>query len=244
MTTTLLGGHHPPGDGRQKLPAIQSRVGELSNLLAGDLRVAMGDSVGLQVLAPYARRFLERYPAGRVYLEYRGPEQVYEAVLGNRATLGLVAYPRRGRNLEVVPLGEEPLVLACHPRHPFAEYKSIKLTVLKAQELLSFQPDLTSGKALAELLKRQGLPLRRIRECGDIERLKTAVKSRFEVAIVPEGVIRHEVDRKTLVAVKIEEGYGRPLGAIYRKKKGLSPALARFLALLKKPLGGHTKRWR
>jgi DNA-binding transcriptional LysR family regulator len=205
--------------------------------------VAMGDNVGLHVLARYASRFLECYPTGRVYLESHGPEQVYRAVLGNRAALGLVAYPRRGRNLEVVPLGEEPLVLACHPWHPLAELECIQLGALKGQRVFSFQPDPAAGRALYNVFKKQGLTRRHVIQCADIEMLKAAVKHRFEVAIVPEGSITQEVSRRTLVAVRIEGGYGRPLGVIYRKTTGPSPALRGFLALLQEPLWVPTRHW-
>ena len=244
MIMTLLDRLPPRNGGRQRLPALQIKAGEIPKHLSGDVRVATGDDVGLHILGSYASRFLECYPAGRVYLESHRPEQVYRAVLGNRAALGLVAYPKRSRNLEVVPLGEEPFVLACHPRHPLAEFKCIQLGALKGQQVFSFQPDRAVGRVLYSMFKKQGLTLRRVIQCADMEMLKAAVKHRFEVAIVPEGWVTQEVTRRTLVAVQIEGGYGRPLGVIYRKTAGLAPALRGFLALLPEPLWEHTRDWK
>ena len=54
------------------------------------------------------------------------------------------------------------------------------------------------------------------------------------VAIVPHGTITQEVAKQTLVEVKIEDAeVYRPLAAIYKKTKVLSPAIKQFLAILK-----------
>jgi DNA-binding transcriptional LysR family regulator len=54
------------------------------------------------------------------------------------------------------------------------------------------------------------------------------------VAIVPQGTVTQEVSKQTLSQVQIVdvEMY-RPLAAIYRKNKVLSPAMKQFLAVLK-----------
>ena len=54
------------------------------------------------------------------------------------------------------------------------------------------------------------------------------------VAIVPEVTVRQEVGKKSLAAVEIEGGQlFRPLAAIYKKDRVLSPGMKQFLALLK-----------
>jgi DNA-binding transcriptional LysR family regulator len=51
---------------------------------------------------------------------------------------------------------------------------------------------------------------------------------------VPEGTVAQEVAKQTLTAVTIEDGdFFRPLAALYKKNKVLSPAMKQFLAILK-----------
>ena len=48
------------------------------------------------------------------------------------------------------------------------------------------------------------------------------------------GTVAQEISKQTLVALPIEDGdFFRPLAAIYKKNKVLSPAMKQFLALLK-----------
>jgi DNA-binding transcriptional LysR family regulator len=48
------------------------------------------------------------------------------------------------------------------------------------------------------------------------------------------GTVQQEISKQTLVAVPIEDGdFFRPLAAIYKKNKVLSPAMKQFLTILK-----------
>src|SRR5213082_2399314 len=108
----------------QVYDALHSRLQEIKDIISGTIRVATIYSIGLHDLPPYIKRFLKEYPTVHVHVEYRRANQVYEDVLGNVVDLGLVAYPNRGSKLEIVALRKDPLVLVCHPQHPFARHKS------------------------------------------------------------------------------------------------------------------------
>ena len=78
--------------------------------------------------------------------------------------------------------------------------------------------------------------MQHVMEFDNIETVKRAVELECGVAIVPEATIKQEVAKQTLAAVPLEGNYFRPLGAVYRKTKVLSPAIKQFLALLKDPI--------
>src|SRR5512133_858694 len=111
----------------QTYEALQSKLQEIKEVISGTIRVATIYSIGLHDLPPYLKRFLKTYPTVNVHIEYRRANQVYEDVIGNVVDLGLVAYPVRDSKLEIVPLRRDPLVLICHPQHPFAKQKTIRL---------------------------------------------------------------------------------------------------------------------
>jgi DNA-binding transcriptional LysR family regulator len=68
----------------------------------------------------------------------------------------------------------------------------------------------------------------------NVETVKRAVEIDCGVAIVPLATIKQEVANQTLVAVKLDEGdFGRPIAIVYKKSRVLSPAMKKFIALLK-----------
>jgi DNA-binding transcriptional LysR family regulator len=218
----------------QSFDALHSRLQELEGIISGNIRVATNYSIGLHVLPPYLKRFLKEYPTVNVHVEYRRPNQVYEDVLGNVVDLGLVAYPVRDGRLELVNFRKEPLVLICHPQNPLAKSDSIKLKALAGQKFVSFEQDIPTRKALDKILKDQGVTVEHAMEFDNIETVKRAVEIDCGVSIVPQATIGQEVAKQTLAAVRLEGGeFARPLAAIYKKSRVLSPAIKQFLALLK-----------
>src|SRR5207237_6353550 len=126
----------------QTYDSLHNRLQEIKDIISGTIRIATIYSIGLHDLPPYIKRFLKSYPTVNVHVEYRRSNQVYEDVLGNVVDLGLVAYPTRDNKMEIFPLRKDPLVLICHPQHPFAKQKNLKLKTLSGQKFIGFQPDI------------------------------------------------------------------------------------------------------
>ena len=218
----------------QTYESLHSKLQELKDIISGTIRVATIYSIGLHDLPPYIKKFLKNYPTVNVHVEYRRANQVYDDVLSNVVDMGLVAYPAKDSKLEIIALHKDPLVLICHPQHPFAKQKSIRLKALSGQKFIGFEPDIPTRKALDRILKDHGVDPKHAMEFDNIETVKRAVEIDAGISIVPKGTITQEVSKQTLTALSIEDGdFFRPIAAIYKKNKVLSPAMKQFLAMLK-----------
>lgn len=223
----------------QTYDGLHSKLQEIKDIISGTIRVATIYSIGLHDLPPYIKRFLKDYPTVHVHVEYRRANQVYEDVFSNVVDLGLVAYPTKDAKLEVVALRKDPLVLICHPQHPFAKQKTVKLRAVADQKFVGFEPDIPTRKALDKVLKDYGAEVKNVMEFDNIETVKRAVEIDAGVSIVPQGTVAQEIAKQTLAAVTIEDAeLVRPLAAIYKKNKVLSPAMKQFINIIKE---GGTK---
>jgi DNA-binding transcriptional LysR family regulator len=218
----------------QTYDALFSKLQEIKDIVSGTIRVATIYSIGLHDLPPYLKKFLKAYSTVNVHVEYRRSNQVYEDVLGNVVDLGLVAYPTKDPKLEVVPLRKDMLVLICHPQHPLAKSKGIKLKEIAGKKFIGFEPDIPTRRAIDRILKEQGVQVQHVMEFDNIETVKRAVEIDAGIAIVPRGTITQEIAKQTLAEVRIEDAeFYRPLAAIHKKNKVLSPAMKQFLSVLK-----------
>jgi len=218
----------------QTYDGLHSKLQEIKDIISGTIRVATIYSIGLHDLPPYIKRFLKDYPTVHVHVEYRRANQVYEDVFSNVVDLGLVAYPTKDAKLEVVALRKDPLVLICHPQHPFAKQKTIKLKAVSDQKFVGFEPDIPTRKALDKVLKEHNVEVKNVMEFDNIETVKRAVEIDAGVSIVPQGTVAQEIAKQTLAAVTIEDAdLYRPLAAIYKKNKVLSPAMRQFITIIK-----------
>jgi LysR family transcriptional regulator, transcriptional activator of the cysJI operon len=218
----------------QTFDSLQSKVQGIQRVFLGTIRVSTVYSIGLHELPPCLKQFLREHPQVNVHVEYRRANQVYDDVLGNRSHFGLIAYPSRDAKLEVVPLRNDSLVLVCHPQHPLAKQKMVKLQALDGQKFVNFEKDIPTRKAIDKIFKERGVAVNTVVEFDNVESVKGAVEIDYGVAILPEDTVRQEVANKTLVAVKLDGSYERQRGLIYKKGTVLSPAMKEFIEVLKK----------
>ena len=82
--------------------------------------------------------------------------------------------------------------------------------------------------------KDHGVEVETVMEFDNIETVKRAVEIEAGISIVPQATVIQEVAKQTLAEVRIEGvELFRPLAAIYKKNKVLSPAMKQFLHILK-----------
>ncbi|HEX7654074.1 MAG TPA: LysR family transcriptional regulator substrate-binding protein, partial [Verrucomicrobiae bacterium] len=113
----------------------------------------------------------------------------------------------------------------------------IKLKQLAGQKVIGFEPDIPTRKALDKILKEHDVEVKHVMEFDNVETVKRAVEIDAGISIVPLGTVTQEINKQTLASVTIDDGeFYRPLAAIYKKSKVLSPAMKQFLTILKETI--------
>lgn len=218
----------------QTYDVLFSKLQEIQDIISGTVRLATIYSIGLHDLPPYVKKFLKAYPTVNVHVEYRRSNQVYEDVLGNVVDLGLVAYPNRDSNLEIIPLRKDKLVLICHPSHELAKRNSLKLADIAGEKFIAFESDIPTRRAIDRILKEENVEVQPVMEFDNIETVKRAVEIDAGISIVPHGTILQEVAKQTLAEVPLDNAdLLRPLAIIHKKGKVLSPAMKQFIQILR-----------
>jgi DNA-binding transcriptional LysR family regulator len=217
---------------------VSSEMQEMRKVVSGTVHVSTIVSIGLHELPPYVKRFMQEYPHVNVRIEYRRSNLVYEDVFSSTADFGLVAYPQKYRQVEVIPFMEDQLVAICAPKHKLAGKKEIELADLQGCRFIGFDQDIPTRKALDQFFREQRIELEPTMEFDNIETLKRAVEVDAGVALVPEGTIRQEIEQGTLVKLRLRDRHVvRPLAILHRKGRVMTPAMKRFLSLMLNGLG-------
>ena len=219
----------------QSYDELRHKIQEIQNVVTGTIKVVTIYSIGLHELPPYLKKFLKKHPTVNVSVEYRRATQLYEDIISGMADIGLVAYPQKDPRLHVTSLAEDMLVLICHPDHPLAQKPRVKLSEIASHKFIAFEPDIPTRRAIDKILRDRNVEVDHAMEFDNIETVKRAVEIDAGISIVPRSPVAQEVTKKTIAMVEIEdEQFYRPLAAVHKKSKVLSPAMKEFLALLKK----------
>jgi DNA-binding transcriptional LysR family regulator len=222
---------------------LHFKIDELKNVISGSIRVATIYSIGLHELPSHLKTYLRAHPTVNVHVEYLRYNQVYEDVIGNVVDLGLVAFPNKDHRLEVVNLRKDRMVLIVNPEHPLARMQTVRINALNHQKFVGFEADIPTRRAIDKVLKEKNVEVSYAMEFDNVETVKRAVEIDAGMAIVPRGTITQEVEKATLAAIEFEDAdFSRPLAAIYKKNKVLSPAMKEFINTLKSDMSEETKR--
>jgi DNA-binding transcriptional LysR family regulator len=213
--------------------SLMASVQAIRQEIRGVVRVSAIYSVGLHDMAQCVQTFMSQFPRAKVRLTYQRPAEIYEAVVNDEADLGIVSYPSASRELGIIPLGDEEMVLCCRMDHHLASRKEIPLRLLNGEDFVTFDRDLAIRKELDRCLREEQLAVRVVMEFDNIETIKQAILIGAGVSILPEPTVRKEVRKGTLAAIRLAGNrLTRPIGIIHRQRKAFTPVLSKFVEIL------------
>ncbi|OHB58535.1 MAG: hypothetical protein A2Y07_05015 [Planctomycetes bacterium GWF2_50_10] len=217
-----------------------SRYEQFKNQLAEQAR-SQGDriniaaifSIGMHSLPPYLKKFMARYPTVNLNVEYSGWEQIHEKVIQGYVEIGIVAVPKKERNLEVYEFESEPLVVVCSNEHPFASRSEIDLSDLCDQKFIAFARHVPTRELIDNLLSQCNITIRPAMEFDNIETIKRAVEINSGVSILPRTALVQEISANIIKTILIDDPrFVRPTGIIIRKNRSMSQPARYLLELL------------
>jgi len=218
----------------ERYQMLERQMMDLTQTVAGTIRVATVYTVGLHDLPPYIKRFIQAYPQARIHVEYSRTNKIYEAVRQNQVDVGIVAYPQESRQLGVIPLPSDELVIVASPTHPLGQSDTpLDLKALTRQHFVAFEPDIPTRKAIDRVLHDHGVEVDVVQEFDNVETIKRSVEADCGISIIPRRCAQLEVKASSLVIRPIADlRVERPVGVIYKRGKTFSNTLQKFIAVL------------
>lgn len=190
-------------------------------------------SIGMHTLQPYVKKFMAKYPTINLHIEYRDAADIYSGILSGDLDLGVVAVPKKDRNIDVYPFLNEPLLLTCSPENQIAKEDAIDIHKLQAAEFISFEKHLPTQGLIEQILQQYNISVQKVMEFDNVETIKRAVEINAGISILPETTVNMELTNGTLKTIPFtNEKFFRPTGVIVRKKRMLSQAGKYLIELL------------
>ena len=212
---------------------LRSELNALKSSTESRIKVAAIYSIGMHTLPDYVKKFMFKYPNVNVSIEYFRASKIYELILAGEADIGLVAIPKKDKRMDVYEFEDEPLVLACSPKHPLSRESQIDIHQLQFERFVGFEKNTPTRIWIDNIFERYNIVLRPAMEFDNVETIKRAVEINSGISILPQTVILQEVNDGTIKIVGFSnEDFVRPTGIIVRKSKLLGQTGRYFIELL------------
>ncbi len=232
-------GIEPTSAGFALLDHARTILGNLSQLQTdlmgyregarGHIRLFVNKSAILESLADELGQFLQAHPLVRVDLEENISPQIIQAVIENRADLGIYGGNILAPMLQTFPYRHDRLVALIPASHALAKFETLRFSDLIDEEFISLEKgssiDTICVKAAADLGRQLKL---RIRVSG-FDALFRLVQAQMGIGVVPQEIIDGRLGNGDLVGIPLEEPWAhRTLMLAVRDRASLPPA-ARLL---------------
>jgi DNA-binding transcriptional LysR family regulator len=209
-------------------------------LKSGFIRIGTGQTAA-DFISPILQRFKKTYPGVTVQVDLGNSKKILDDVLSFHLHLGLVAKPLADRGLIALACVREPMVLVVPIAHPWAKRRTVPLTALHAHPFIIREPGSGTRALVETALQRVGASPRIEMELPLNEAIKRAVEAGIGVAIMPESIIRQEVNARQLACIKLQGcRLTIEIDWVFLEDRAKSQVLQALLSIAcSKPYSGH-----
>lgn len=221
--------------------ALLAELHALAGMETGQLNIAAGPYAADDLVGPAVAQLVSLRPGLRVRVTVVAPDEIQREVLSGRAEIGLGWFESQSAHdeLNIVPLNERRLYLACRPGHPLAGSKPTLKQVLNYPLVTVFMHGRTArvaamgdGDAGTEDLSRKGFA-----PAIEVNSLDTAKQvARRGNALFPgsASMLTTELAHGELVRLDFDIPELRTRSALVRvRNRTPSPAALKFMELIR-----------
>lgn len=219
---------------QQSLSNVAREVSDVSRGHAGHIKIGVGPNANDECLLAAITELLRAEHRITMEILVSDQDEIIPAL--HRGEVDVVVnlvYPKPPGGLAYIPLREDECVACCGLTHRLAGRKHVPLSELSGERWALGEPGLPTNQILHEVLRDNGLdPPRAALQTRLLSlRLQAAASSDLLVYGSKAAALRFGALR----VLPVEElRWTRSLGVLHRKEPYLSPAVRRFIVILRK----------
>lgn len=199
-------------------------IQDFVKLRGGTVSIASTRTVASTVLPGAIARYNAEHPGMKVrVLDGIGPG-TSRFVLSGEAEFGVVLADNEPAELSVVPVLEDPYVLACREDHPLAECAVVRWSALSSHRFVRMAPGTGNERVLRRELEARGLLPDWVLEAQHLSSLMAFIEQGLGVSAVPRIAV--EPFRSARIAIRplVDPVVRRHIGILEAPGRSLSPA--------------------
>lgn len=233
------------GQARMIVAAVSAaEIAVDSQLISGGNYLSVGSSAGwAELLYEPIGEFLAENPGIKIKASFRPNQEVHNALLSRRISLGFFTTNPLDARLETMTIGDCEVVLIAPPGHPLSVGKPIEPRALEGIDFVAFgfEPRQHFGDFY---LRQLGIRPHYVAELSSTNAVKGAVEAGAGLSMVLASAVLEELIQGKLVSVPL---IGPPLRqdlfVSRQRDSALPPIYDRFLSSVRSKLHKFDRNW-
>ncbi|MFD0959212.1 LysR family transcriptional regulator [Paenibacillus chungangensis] len=224
----------------QYIQAGEEKLLEYKNLIIGEFKIGVSDTISRYFLLPYLEAFHTRYPSLKFKIVNGTTWEIVDALKSGKVNIAICNLPIEDKLLEIEPL------LEIQDTFVYGEkYREVLSKPIKLEELVKFPLILldnsNSRRYVEDFLLTKGVKVNPEFELGSHELLLEFAKINLGVACVTKEFSEQFLKQGLLYEVSLTDPIPkRSIGICYLKNVPLNRAAERFVDIMESgPINAH-----
>lgn len=215
------------------------RLSALRSLESGEVSIASSPMTMYGIVSNVIERFRQSHPRVSFDLHELSTDETVEYVRTGRCDFGIVSTSEDDPQLSARVVYSHPLQLACSPKHPLSQRKTVGWSEVAEQEHISLRSVYSTRTTVDRILAAKGLELKSSIQAGTLATALKLSAANLGVTLIPRYAAATAVERGLRV-IKIEDkaNYSHDLSLVTRRGLKPSIAAAAFMKALEEELRG------
>jgi DNA-binding transcriptional LysR family regulator len=227
----------------REMQQVVEQLSDVHELRRGRLRMAGGMSVCMYVLPRLLKRYRRLHPDVDVRVSSGSSEEILRKLRGHEMDLALLTLPVIEKDLEVIPVLKEEMVVVTAPRHPLARKRVVDAREIGKFPLILYESGSRTRETIENFLRGENVPPDVAMETENAEIIKAMVGSGIGITVLSHAAVAPDLRHKRLAFARIR---GRKLyretGWVYLKSDYVPRTVTEMLRVFETMRGEFTSK--
>ncbi|WP_391120908.1 LysR family transcriptional regulator [Psychrobacillus sp. L3] len=211
----------------------EEKILEFKNLMTGELKIGVGDTISRYFLLPYLEAFHNKYPNIKFKIVNGTTLELCSILKSGGVDIAICNFPIEDPTLEVIPCIEIHDIFVCGEKYKDLFSSPTSLEELVNHPLILLEPKSISRKYVDNYLLDRGIKISPEFELGSHDLLLEFAKINLGVACVTKEFSLDYLNKGLLFEIQLDEEIPkRNIGVCFLKSVSLSPASTKFVEII------------
>ena len=214
---------------------VVGQIAETHGLLRGSLTIAGGMTVCMHVLPRVLKQYRRLYKGVDLRVVSGPTESLLRLLRAHEVDLALLTLPLAERDMEVVPVLREEMVVVTAPGHPLARLRSVDAPAIARFPLILYEAGSNSRRVQDRLFAEAAVPVKVAMETENVEIIKAMVGAGLGITLIPWAAIAKDAKSGRFAVTRVRGRHlRRETGWVYLKSEWMPRTVTAMLELFQK----------
>jgi len=211
----------------------EDKLLKIKNMMIGDLKIGVGDTISRYFLLPYLEQFHKEYPNIKFKIINATTLELCASVKSGEIDIAICNFPIEDSALELRECMDIHDIFVCGNKYKDMCSKSISFEEITKLPLILLEQKSISRQYIEKHMISRGIKITTEIELGSYDLLLEFARANLGIACVIKEFSKEYLEKDIVYEVKLKEEIPkRSIGLCFLKSVSLSPAATKFIEII------------